>query len=113
MSRETQVTTHGGRLPAVAIFSVGLLIVWIVTIVAVAPSELRRFFGGGLLSLGLLLLVFHRSMGAQAFAGARKFTRMWDRAGELGSQRLYLIFGALLFLGGTVLLMLSVVHVAV
>jgi hypothetical protein len=82
-------------------------------LVYVIPSDLGRFFGGCLLAVGAMNILFHRSFGRKVFGSGRSMrppiiSRFWGQVGQPGAQLLYLGIGIILSVAGGVLIVKSI-----
>ena len=67
-----------------------------------------RFGGGFFLAIGAINIVFHRSIGRQAYGKVQSkppfISKFWEVGGEKGAQLLYLGIGIICAVVGCVLL---------
>jgi len=75
------------------------------------PSDVSRLFGGFLLTIGAMNILFHRRFGRKDYGRVRSMSpfvaKFWNIGGEKGVQLLYLGIGVIVALVGCVLLIRS------
>jgi hypothetical protein len=85
-----------------------VLLVAMILLVSAIPANLSGFFGGVLIALGIMNVLFYRRFGQHILNSSRKMSPFisgfWSRVGKEGSQLLYLGIGIVLAIGGFALL---------